>query len=87
MPGARKGLKGTDLEPDNFRTGLFKTGVPHRITVNKKGNDIYMHIKNDEKERLCHWKNESFPPINEGRIGLRHMYTRGARYRNFRVSQ
>jgi hypothetical protein len=26
------------------------------------------------------------PVISEGRIGLRHMFTRSARYANFRVS-
>ena len=25
-------------------------------------------------------------PVTEGRIGLRHMYTRSARYRDFRLS-
>jgi hypothetical protein len=45
-----------------------------------------MHVRNDEKQMLCHWDNQSLPPILAGRIGLRHMYTRGARYRDFRVS-
>jgi len=44
------------------------------------------HVINDKKQILCHWKNESFPPILEGRIGLRHMFTRSARYRNFQIS-
>jgi hypothetical protein len=85
MPGPGKGLKGTELEPDYARTGLFKPGVPHWITVIKKGNDLYMHVRNKEKEMLFHWKNDAFPAVVEGRIGLRHMYTRGARYRDFTV--
>jgi hypothetical protein len=84
MPEA-DGLRGTDLEPDYFRTGLFKTGVPHQIAVVKRGQELFMHIRNDEKQMLCHWKNQSFPPILAGRIGLRHMYTRSARYRDFRI--
>jgi len=87
MPETGKGLKGTDLEPDYLKTGLFKKGVPHKITVIKKGGDLWMHIRNAEKEQLCHWKADAFPPIIEGRIGLRHMWTRGARYRSFRVSR
>jgi hypothetical protein len=87
MPESPAGLTGTDLEPDYFETGLFKRGVPHRITVIKKGDDLFMHIRNDEKGQLCHWKTDAFPPILEGRIGLRHMWTRGARYRDFRISQ
>jgi len=86
MPDAGKGLSGTALKNEYARTGLFKTGVPYRITVIKKGRDLFMHIRGDGRERLCHFRGEAFPPIDEGRIGLRHMYTRGARYRDFRVS-
>jgi hypothetical protein len=85
MPEAR-GLKGTDLMPDYFRTGLFASGVPHEITVIKHGQELFMLVCSDEKQMLCHWKNETFPPIVEGRIGLRHMYTRSARYGGFRIS-
>ncbi len=86
LPETGKGLKGTALSPDYSPGGLFQTGVPHKITVIKRGNDLYMHIKNKTTEKLCHWTNRSLPPISEGRIGLRHMFTRSARYRNFRVS-
>lgn len=83
---AGAGLKGTELENEYTNTGLFETGVPHKITIIKQDRDLYMHIRNAEKELLCHFVNSKFPPITEGRIGLRHMYTRGARYRDFRVS-
>jgi lysophospholipase L1-like esterase len=87
MPELPTGIANTDLEPDYFRTDLFKKDVPHKITVIKKGNDLFMHIRNSEEELLCHWETDSVPPVIEGRIGLRHMWTRGARYRNFRISQ
>jgi len=45
-----------------------------------------MHIKGDGKEKLCHFTGYDFPPVTEGPIGLRHMLSRGARYRDFRVS-
>jgi hypothetical protein len=78
---------GPIFEPDTYeRTGLFAPGVPHRITVIKQGNELFMMIRNAEKEYLCHWVNTDQPPIIEGAIGLRHMWTRSARYRNFRVS-
>jgi hypothetical protein len=86
LPEANKGLEGTALEPDFFGTGLFRTGVPHKITVIKKGQELFMHIRNEKKDLLCHWQNQSLPPITEGPIGLRHMHTRKARYRDFRVS-
>jgi len=81
-----QGLEDTDLKPDHFRTGLFQPGVPHRISAIKKGNDLYMQIRNDETEKLCHWRNDVLPPITEGNVWLRHMHTRGARYNDFRIS-
>ncbi len=86
MPDAGKGLSGTELKNEYVRTGMFKTGVPYRITVIKKGQTLFMHIQGDGREQLCHFLGDALPPIVEGRIGLRHMYTRGARYRDFRVS-
>lgn len=80
------GLKGTELDNEYELTGFFAPGVPHKITIIKRDRDIYMHIQNEQKEMLCHFVNTKFPPINEGKIGLRHMYTRGARYKNFKVS-
>ena len=85
LPGG-KGLQGTDLKPDYFRTGLFKTGVPHKITVIKRGQELFMHVRNVDEQMLCHWNNDLLPPIVAGRIGLRHMFTRSARYRDFRIS-
>lgn len=86
MPDAGGGLAGTELKNEYARTGLFKTGVPYRVTVIKKGKELLLHVEGDGREQLCHFRGEHLPPILEGRIGLRHMYTRGARYRGFRVS-
>jgi hypothetical protein len=87
MPETGEGLKGTDLAPDYFDSGLFQPGVKHHITIIKEGNDLYMEIIGPGKKMLCHWKNTSLPPIENGRIGLRHMASRNARYKNFRVSE
>lgn len=87
LPETGKGLEGTALHPNYTRTGFFQKGVPHHITVIRKDDDLYMYVRNAQKALLCHWKTDAFPPISEGRIGLRHMYTRSARYRNFRVSE
>jgi hypothetical protein len=87
LPESGKGLKGTDLAPDYFDSGLFQPGVKHHITIIKSGNDLYMEIEGPDKKMLCHWENTSLPPIENGRIGLRHMASRNARYKNFRVSE
>ncbi|MBQ38987.1 MAG: hypothetical protein CME04_21590 [Gemmatimonadaceae bacterium] len=85
MPGAT-GLDGTDLEPDYFPTGLFDPGVAHKITVIKKGQALDMRVEHPGGVDTFHMANPDSPPITTGRIGLRHMFTRSARYRNFRVS-
>lgn len=85
MPN-QTGLKGTELEPTYFPEGLFKPGVPHKITVIKKDRDVFMRVKNPEQEFYCHMSNPELPVIREGRVGLRHMFTRSARYGNFRIS-
>ncbi len=80
------GLSGSDLEPDYFPEGLFETDVPHRVTVIKKDREISMRIQNAEQVYYCHMTNPDLPPVTEGRIGLRHMFTRSACYKNIRIS-
>lgn len=81
------GLQGTDLKPDYFRTGLFTPGVPHHFTFIKRHDSLSLCIKNSETTCDYHWKTNTAPPITEGRIGIRHMFARSARYKNFRISQ
>jgi len=82
----KAGLKGTNLKPDYWPVGLFKPGVQHHITVIKQDRDLFMRVENPDQIYYCHLANPNLPPIIEGRIGLRHMFTRSARYENFRVS-
>lgn len=85
LPETEKGLQGTGLVPDYFRTGFFRPGETCRITVIRHGNDLFMHIREGMEEKICHWDISGFPPLAEGRIGLRQMGSRAARYRNFKV--
>ncbi|MDG2221942.1 MAG: DUF1961 family protein [Rubripirellula sp.] len=80
------GLNGTALPPDYLRNGFFDSGVPHKITVIKQDRDIFMRVTNAEQTGYYHWHNDKLPPIEEGRIGLRLMFTRSSRFKNFRVS-
>lgn len=82
----KDGLKGSELKPDYFPEGLFQTGVTHKITVVKKARNLFLRIENAEQTYYCHMPNPHLPEITEGRIGLRHMFTRAARYKDFRVS-
>lgn len=85
MPEAGNGLKGTDFKPDYYPEGLFEPGVPHHVTVIKKGQTMLMRIENDQQTLYCNMSNPDLPSVTEGRIGLRHMYTRSACYKNFKV--
>lgn len=85
MPN-KNGLKDTELEPDYTPVGLFAPGVPHKITAMKKDRDIFLRIENPDQVYYCHFTNPKLPTITEGRIGLRHMFTRSARYKNLRIS-
>jgi hypothetical protein len=86
VPETGTGLAGTDYSPDYFPDGLFSAGVPHYISVIKKGQELFMRIKTPEQMYFCHMTNTNFPSVTEGRIGLRHMYTRSALYKNIRIS-
>jgi len=82
----KTGLKGTDLDPDYYPEGLFETGVKHHITVIKKDRDLFMRVENPDRVSYFHMANPKLPVITEGRIGLRHMFTRSARYQNMRIA-
>ena len=85
MPN-KTGLKGTALKPDYNSKGLFATGVPHKVTVIKKDRDLFMRVENPTRVYYCHMTNPDLPIITEGRVGLRHMFTRSARYKNILIS-
>lgn len=82
------GLEGTDIEGDIFKTGLFKPNVTYQIQIAKYGNLVQMMVQNksDEKDNATYsWDISTVPECKGGRIGLRHMFTRSARYKNFKV--
>jgi len=86
----KKGLGNTDIKPDYFNTGLFKPFVNYKIEVIKTDGFIKMDIENakNPKERLiCKWDISKVNDLKSGRIGLRHMYTRSAIYKNFEIYQ
>jgi hypothetical protein len=81
----QRGLRGSELKPEYASETLFAKGVKHHITIVKKGREIHMRIENPDEVVYCYMENETFPVITEGRIGLRHMFTRSATYKNFTV--
>jgi hypothetical protein len=80
------GLKGTELAPDYAPQGFFAEAVKHHITVIKKDGALFLRVENPDRVGHYRFHNPRLPAITEGRVGLRHMFTRSARYRNFQIS-
>ncbi|MDP0495267.1 MAG: hypothetical protein Q7Q73_03575 [Verrucomicrobiota bacterium JB024] len=73
------------LEPDFSAVGLFAPGVPHHVTVIRRGDDMYMNVTNPDEDRLYYWDLRQVPEVRAGRIGLRHMWQRAALYKDIQV--
>lgn len=86
LPETGRGLQGTELLPHFNETGLFQPGVKHRLTFVVYHNELYLHVKNNTTERLFHWNDTHVPLLNRGRIGIRMMGSRSAKFQNFKVS-
>ncbi len=78
-------FKNTEVPPSFDRTGLFQTGETYKITVIKTSSKLFMNVEGENAEKLFSWDLPGENPITEGRIGLRHMFTRSARYSDFKV--
>ncbi len=78
-------FKETDIEPDNFKTGLFEAGVPYHFTFIKTNGDLLFEVKNDDVRKLFHWPLGDVEPVTHGRVGIRHMWTRCSRYGNIKM--
>lgn len=87
MPEMKQGLTGTELLPEYEITGLFQPGVKHKVTVVRYNDDLYMEVSNANKSKRFHWKTDTFPKLESGRIGLRLMGSRASTFHQFRVSK
>ena len=87
LPERGKGLQGTEVLPEYLRTGFFKPNEPHRISIVRKGNNVYMKVKNATRERIFHWNISDFPTLKSGRVGLRLMGSRVSEFSDFSVYQ
>ena len=83
----RFALGGTNLPQEYRDTGLWLPGVAYQMTIIKSDREIAMKVEGPDRTSHFYFKNDELPPVTHGRIGLRHMYTRSARYKNFRVSE
>ncbi len=74
-----------EVEPTFFNIGLFKPFITYKVTVIKSDNTLFMNVEGDDREECYEWDLTGKVPAVEGRVGLRHMYTRAARYSDFKV--
>jgi hypothetical protein len=80
-----KGFQQLEIEPTYFDTELFKTGKTYHITVLKTDDNLFFKVEGDGLSKIYAWDTTHLSALTEGRIGLRHMYTRSAIYKNFKV--
>lgn len=75
----------TEIPPTYFRTGLFIPGETYKITVIKATDKLYFKVEGKNDSVLFSWSLTDNQTVSEGRIGLRHMFTRSARYKDFKI--
>lgn len=86
MPGKNFGSD-TRVGESYENSELFIPGTKYHITIVKRGDKLFMKVEGDGKSKLFNWDYSDHPQITEGRIGLRHMWTRCSKYANFSVSE
>lgn len=75
----------TKITPSYDQRGYFKSGQTYHITVIKTDNHLLFKMGSKDGQEVYTWDLSEVAPITDGRIGLRHMYTRSAIYRNFKI--
>lgn len=75
----------TQLEPSYDQKGYFKSGEKYHITVIKTDEYLFFKMESNDDDELFSWNLSKITPIKEGRIGLRHMFTRSSIYKNFKI--
>ncbi|TNJ44954.1 DUF1961 family protein [Tamlana fucoidanivorans] len=73
------------VEPSYDMQGLFEKGKIYHITAIKTSEKLSFKMEHQNETQYFEWDITKVAPISEGRIGLRHMYTRTAIYKNFKI--
>lgn len=72
----------TEIPNPYFETDLFKTGETYIITIIKTQEKLFFKVTKKDSSKLFSWVLSHQLPLNEGRIGLRHMFSRSAIYKD-----
>lgn len=81
----QRGFHDLAVPPDYENTGLFLPGETYHVTAIRCGHEAFMEVTGAGESGLFAWDTSDFPPIEHGRIGIRHMWTRCSRYTDFTV--
>ncbi len=82
---ARDFGKKTKIPPSYDDDGFFVPGETYHITALKTDRKLFFRMEGKNLSKLFSWDLSEIKPIREGRIGLRHMYTPSAIYKDFKV--
>lgn len=69
---------------DNLKE-LFIENIKFHITVIKTKELLFFKVDSENKSHIFEWDLTQKDPIVEGNIGLRHMFTRSALYKDFEI--
>ncbi len=75
----------TVVEPSYDLQGFFEKGKHYHITAIKTSEKLSFKMEHEGETQYFEWDITKVSPISEGRIGLRHMYTRSSIYKNFKI--
>jgi hypothetical protein len=75
----------TVVPPSFEDTGLFGTGKNYRITAIKTDANLYFQGEGEGLKRLFWWDLSERSPLAFDRVGLRHLFTRSAIYRDVQI--
>lgn len=73
------------IEPSYDYKGFVKTNQLYHITAIKSGRMMFFKMESKDGVEVFSWDLSEIKPVTEGRIGLRHMYTRSAIYKNIKI--
>ncbi len=74
-----------EVPPSYYNSGFFKSGHTYLITVIKTADRLFFKVEGDGNQKVFSWNLSGVIPVIHGRIGLRHMYTRSATYKDFKI--
>ena len=77
--------KTTRIKPSYENVDLFKPGETWHLVFEKVGVNLTFTATQGQATHTWTWDASAFPPLTEGRLGLRQMQGRNSRYANFKV--